>query len=420
MSAGGCTFSYQDLVERTLAGTLEGNEHFATCGRCLERLAGIREELATVRRDRPLPVAEATVRVDVARAIALAELKQASEAGRFRQGALRLALSAAGLVLLVGVGVTVWSRDGRPTQLVAGALSVQGQRLAAGAAPPADAWLVVTEPAALELSDGTRIRLTEGTRAKLRPTSDSIWLEEGMLSLVVRPRPSHPLVIETAEAVTTVVGTRFTVERTPGPTPRTKVEVSEGVVEVRAGDQVERLAAGRSWASGLGLVEPETAPRDPSVAKPAEPTAPPGATVRPEVQREPPTHRSERPRTSEIRQRLRDGKVAEARALLRRLGSTGGSAETSDEAAELAILEAETRLQEGSGREALVAYLEVVERFPRKPQAEEALFAASQLTLDYRSKRDGAALLERYLATYPGGKFVSEAHALLRGLRGEQ
>jgi hypothetical protein len=186
------------------------------------------------------------------------------------------------------------------------------------------------------------------------------------------------------------------------------VKVTEGIVEVRGAERTERLEAGGRWSS-----LPPPPPPPPDIAEPKVDPEPP-KRIRVSSKRVRTVKSSAR--AVQIRERLAAGNVAEARALL----SSGGSAVplSTDEAAELAILEAETRLQEGNARHALQGYLEVVEKFSRSVQAEEALFAAAQLTLDYRSKADASAMLQRYLKKYPHGQFVTEAGELLRTVQG--
>jgi hypothetical protein len=75
--------------------------------------------------------------------------------------------------------------------------------------------------------------------------------------------------------------------------------------------------------------------------------------------------------------------------------------------AEAGTLRAELALRGRDPAAAVRAYLIVADRYPELPSGENALFAAAQL-----SPRP-TALLERYLAHYPQGRFAAQARARL-------
>ncbi len=391
MSAS-CAVSYQALVERALSGQ-SLDAHGEGCAHCQQRFAAIKAELGEVARQQALPSSEALVQRQIRAALAHEPTRHT--------GFLKWALLRGGLLAAAAMTLFVLRSPPAPVDhLASGSLEVNGQPLGIGAPLEVGSTFEAREPSQLELVDGTNIALRSGAKGTY---AAHLFLEQGFIELSVRPRPTRPLIIETPEATITVIGTRFSVERVAN---KTEVKVTEGIVEVRGAERTERLEAGGRWSS--------------------LPPPPPPDIAEPKVDPEPPKRirvSSKRVRTVkssaravQIRERLAAGNVAEARALL----SSGGSAVplSTDEAAELAILEAETRLQEGNARHALQGYLEVVEKFSRSVQAEEALFAAAQLTLDYRSKADASAMLQRYLKKYPHGQFVTEAGELLRTVQG--
>lgn len=391
-----CTVTYQALVERALSGD-PLDEHGASCASCQQRFAAIKAELGEVARTEPPPASEALVQ----RQIRAAMTQEPAQS----MGSVKWALLGGGLLVAAAVSLFVLRTPSvvvPADHLASGVLQINGKPMGIGAPLVIGSSFEAREQSQLELVDGTTIALRSGSKGTY---AAHLFLEQGFIELSVRPRPTQPLVIETPEATITVIGTRFSVERVA---TSTEVKVTEGIVEVRGAERTERLEAGRSWSS----LPP--APPEPVVAVEPKPEPLPIKRIRVGSKRVRTIKGSGR--AAEIRARLAAGNVAEARALL----SSGGSVLplSTDEAAELAILEAETRLQEGKGRHALQGYLEVVEKFPRSVQAEEALFAAAQLTLDYRSKADASAMLQRYLKKYPSGQFVTEAGELLRTVQG--
>lgn len=417
-----CPYSQQALVERFLDGRVNDDSHFTTCASCIARLATLEKEMAVVRTSQPPPRSDALRQRDVLQAIAQVDHSRASEGERFRRRFFQFALSGALVAAVAVIALVLWPRAiSSQDHFTSGSVAVNGKVLPRGEKVPPGALFEARDDARLELFDGSEVAVASGTKAKIERAGERIWLESGRVTLSVRPRHERPLVIATPEAIVTVVGTRFTVERTG---TRTSVEVSEGIVEVTMGAQLQRLTAGAAWSSTPATPEP-SATEKPSEGQPPTGTATePGPNDtnadeanRPDTQR--PTPRRHAPkgdshsRAAEIRARLDAGRVAEARALL---SARGGSSVDEDQA-ELAILEAETRLREGQSKRALSGYLEVVDRFPKSPQAEEALFAAGQLAVDFKTKPQVIELLERYVTRYPHGNFEAEARALLTRLQ---
>ena len=233
-----------------------------------------------------------------------------------------------------------------------------------------------------------------------------VSLAQGTLAFDVRPRGGRaPLTIETAEAVIHVSGAAFKVAAS---VHRTTLAVQDGVIEIiwRADGTTRRLGAGEALTIDAAAGDLAAPPR---VAAAPPPDAPAAPVIVDELPAPAP------PRIAEIRSRIRAGQLPAARALIARAKSAGGRVD----AAELAIVEAELRLAEGRYGAAVEAYLKVTRRFPRAPQAEAALFAAAQLALDHREAgHDGKALLQRYLAAHPRGRFQEQAARLLRRLEG--
>lgn len=126
-----------------------------------------------------------------------------------------LALAAAVLLAVVGVGYLVWS-PGRPPVL-AEAASVQTR---------------VAEDRSYRLPDGSRVEIGARTRIAVdfSPAARRIVIESGEAYFEVAPEP-RPFVVVAGEASITAVGTAFNVHHLQG---RVAVTVVEGSVSVAA------------------------------------------------------------------------------------------------------------------------------------------------------------------------------------------
>jgi outer membrane protein assembly factor BamD (BamD/ComL family) len=110
---------------------------------------------------------------------------------------------------------------------------------------------------------------------------------------------------------------------------------------------------------------------------------------------------------------LRRGQVQTAKALYAKARERADA----ESAPELAIVAAEIELAQQRYRKAIAAYLAVTKRYPRTSQGDSALFAATQVAFDHAdASYDGRALLNRYLAAYPKGRFREDARRLQRAL----
>jgi hypothetical protein len=85
--------------------------------------------------------------------------------------------------------------------------------------------------------------------------------------------------------------------------------------------------------------------------------------------------------------------------------------------AEALSLRAECALVAGDLAGAAADYRLVARRFSNLPAGENALFASARIDADRLSGSPAQAGLMRYLARYPGGRFVKEATSRLRELR---
>ncbi|WP_437757105.1 FecR domain-containing protein [Sorangium sp. So ce1389] len=128
-----------------------------------------------------------------------------------------------------------------------------GEELRTGEGATARASLATG--ATVEVGPSTRVRFTPAGAGRDR-VDDVVALDRGRISVDVPPLPAGAaLSVHTADAVVTVHGTRFSVERRPGAAgepAETRVSVAEGRVAVRRGEVERFLGPGETWSSRDG------------------------------------------------------------------------------------------------------------------------------------------------------------------------
>jgi hypothetical protein len=123
---------------------------------------------------------------------------------------------------------------------------------------------------ALELQPGSRLEGAEAPAAgELR-----FRLQHGRATFDVVRNPQRRFVVDAGAVRVTVLGTRFSVERT---TDRIEVGVERGLVEVETDSGLLRLAAGEIWSSqsSANIAAPPVLPSAAREAEEAEPTRTP-------------------------------------------------------------------------------------------------------------------------------------------------
>jgi FecR protein len=251
--------------------------------------------------------------------------------------------------------------------------------------------------ATLRLSTGTDLTLAGRTsfRVDSQGKDERFSLERGeLVAHVAKLTEGRRFVVDTPDAQVEVRGTRFRLRvveaaESCGAGSRTRLEVTEGVVEVRpAGAASQRIVAGQRWPADC------TTPRDeragPSPAAPSSavsgavhhhpsPSATAPATTGPA---RPPAAPPVDERESSLA--LQNDLFAQGVAS-RRQGDVSG---------------------------ALRTYDELIRRFPRSPLAENAMVERLRL-LSSRGDARAADEARRYLARYPRGFAVVEARRVL-------
>ena len=388
--------------ERELSGNPEAHREYAR----------INAELDQLGRAEPPEQALPSRQQIVGRALELAREPRSAR----RSPVLRWAPVALFPVAAAAAGLFVWSlreikepaavsSPAAELVLQSGSVEAGGKSLQRGARiAPSTELKVAGEQAELALWDASLLRASRDTTiAYTAKPEDRLVLFLGELSLKVKPREkARPLVVQTAEADTWVVGTEFVVRRAPrGTAFVTTVVVTEGTVKVvgRPAGETRLLSAGQEATFGAPLA---------AASDPAQGSESPEriAAAVPEKDRDTGSSRGSEARqttTAKIREKLRQGSIGTARQLIQQARAQGASE------AELSVLEAEADLAERRYSSARQRYLRIVETYPNSPQAELSLFAAAQLSHGSSS----IDLLQRYLARYPNGRFSREAHRLL-------
>lgn len=237
--------------------------------------------------------------------------------------------------------------------------------------------------ASVRLSTGTELALGSDSSVRVEsggPT-ERFSLSRGRLTVsVAKLAKGQRFIVDTPDAQVEVRGTRFELNVVGAAEPcgggkRTRLSVSEGVVEVRSAGSVARVGAGESWPADC--VRPRAvAPAD-AAAPAAAPVAASPSPAPVAVASPPAPSRV----TAEVPLSRQNDLFAEAVALRRR-GDVSG---------------------------ALHSYQELISQFPSSPLAQNALVERMRLLASAPSGREEA---RRYLARYPKGFAVEEARRL--------
>jgi len=249
--------------------------------------------------------------------------------------------------------------------------------------------------ATLRLSTGTSVVLAHDTsfRVKSQGKTESFALDRGeLLADVSKLGDGQRFLIQTPDAEVEVRGTRFRlriVERAEDcGDSRTRLEVSEGVVEVRSSKGTARVTQGQAWPRECPQQTREVAsvPAT-SVGDPAPAQA--GTAVRapaPGISRPIPHVASAQSPSGRDSALTRQNDLFAAAVALRRQGDSRG---------------------------ALRTYEQLIRRFPNSPLSENAMVERMRLLASQGIGVDASSEAKRYLARYPRGFAVEEAHRLV-------
>jgi transmembrane sensor len=236
-----------------------------------------------------------------------------------------------------------------------------------------------TVPLAVSFSDGSQVELDPGARLEPLengPTVFSALLASGRATFDVRHGGPRRWTVECGIATVEVVGTRFTVERSPG---RARVSVERGIVLVRGErvrDRVQRLELGQALevedvaAGGMAPAPPyPTAATIPPPILPVTLPAPPvsSASV------------AAAPAASSWRKLAQKGDNADAYA---ELGSAGIASASRDASVDDLLALADVARLSGHPADAVTPLNRVVAEHAGDPRASLAAFTLGRLQLD--------------------------------------
>ncbi|WP_437801128.1 FecR domain-containing protein [Sorangium sp. So ce693] len=220
--------------------------------------------------------------------------RRARGARQKRAALAAAALAAALTAAAAGVFIMVRTREAPPA--AAQVTALQGSvEIAAGDAtrsPPSLSLVPLASDEELRTGEGARakaslatgatVEVGPSTRVRFAPVGagrdragDVVALEQGRIAVEVPPLPAGmSLSVHTSDAVVTVHGTRFSVERRPdaaGEPAETRVSVVEGRVAVRRGEVERFLGPGETWSSR----DEERRSDRPAEGQPGDAPAPP-------------------------------------------------------------------------------------------------------------------------------------------------
>ncbi|WP_433933583.1 FecR domain-containing protein [Sorangium cellulosum] len=343
--------------------------------------------------------------------LAAEEAARRARAARRRRTAVAAAALAAALAA-AAAGVAVVFRARPLPDAAAQVTTLQGAvEIAAGDAtrsPPSRALVPLTSGEELRtgegamakasLATGATVEVGPSTRVRFTPSGagrdrfdDIVALDRGRISVDVPPLPAGvTLSVRTADAVVTVHGTRFSVERQPGAAgeaAETRVSVADGRVAVRRGEVERFLSPGETWSS-----------RDEA---PARRLDPPAEGQRDDAQA-PPQEQDGSAREGD------EGGAGEPR------GARGGPARASLAAENELLQGAMEARRQGQPRRALERLDRLLGRYPDSPLAEIARVERLRAIEMLGDKDRTAAEARRYLKDYPRGFGREEATSASR------
>lgn len=304
---------------------------------------------------------------------------------RHRQ--VRVAGVAAAVLVLVGVVGAVAVRSARETLATGSAV--------AALETPKNVWL----------KEGSQIAVAPQSELSLVAETESdvlLLLERGAATFDVEKKPTRKFVVKADSVEVRVVGTRFTVQRNE---KEVHVSVERGIVEVRDGETVTRLTAGKHWSRPV-IVEP--------VAVKVEPVAAPAPTVSPVPDPLPRGGEGAQPRARPVAKAKAEVEVApepEPEVVPEPLPP----APTPTEPTPADVFAAAMRDRAaGNTKVAMQAFHQVCERWPQSAYAPMSAFEWGRLALDAADDpKQAARAFERTLELATSQQLIEDALARL-------
>lgn len=244
------------------------------------------------------------------------------------------------------------------------------------------------------------------------PGEVTFVLARGTIDCDVAPRKGRPLRVRAGDVVVEVVGTRFSVARTPG----VRVDVTHGQVRVRTPGGEFLVGPGERWSEG-GAAPATAGPSGSAVRGPAEVAAPPASagiagSAAPVASSSddsavpparPPAVRSSRDAFQAAQRLESHDRRAAARAY--RAVASGDGAWAALALYSLAELDASS----GLPRDALAAVDEYLRRFPRGAGIEDVMWIRVETLRALGRQEDARSAAASYLRQFPRGTYEKPA-----------
>jgi ferric-dicitrate binding protein FerR (iron transport regulator) len=404
------------LLERQASGlsaadALRLEEHLADCATCrtdAETLQGLRTLSTQTTPQLGRAARERAIRNALREAQAVPAADTHPAAGMRAPVSIAVALCAAAVLLIAlrpsmsPTSPSLSQERARPPQaavavridrVLSGEMEIDGRVASAGTLLGTASLLRAPQAATLALAHA-KIELAAGSTLRWDAATHSVHLQSGSLLADVDEAPHAPFAVVTPRFTVLVLGTRFLVTLDG-------VRVERGRVRVTAPD-------GRVLADAV-LAGERFAYENPT---PFESTSSVSAQAQRNVRAEA-GHPQLGALLREVREHLAAQRLHRARELLEQAATLPGAPA---EHADAMSLRAECALLSGDHADAIETYLKVARRFGQLPAGENALFAAARLEAERARAAAASQLLERYLQSYPKGRFVKEAQARLRTL----
>jgi ferric-dicitrate binding protein FerR (iron transport regulator) len=256
--------------------------------------------------------------------------------------------------------------------------------------------------ASLRLSTGTVLDLSGRTafRVDSQGATERFSLQRGELAAhVAKLALGQRFIVATPDAEVEVRGTRFRLRvldgaEACGAGSRTRLEVSEGLVEVRSSGAIVKVAAGAHWPADCAIRNEPSAVPETAASTPSMPTE----------------HAAAKPVVGPSAAHPAVGAQQRTPSPTSSAAAVPGAASSLSEQNDL-FAEGVALRRQGDANGALRAYSEFMTRFPNSPLAENALAERMRLLA---SRRDPSARAEaaRYLSRYPNGFAAQDARQI--------
>ncbi|HUS31341.1 MAG TPA: FecR domain-containing protein [Kofleriaceae bacterium] len=312
-------------------------------------------------------------------------------------------LGAAALAAAVLALVLFARRDAAPTHEVASPSRV--------VTPVGGESRFIVGDAVIDAKSDTSVAVQHGEDGAI-----TLVLDRGAVDCDVEPRHGRPpFRVLAGDLKVEVVGTRFTVTRTPS----LRVDVARGKVKVSTAAGTTLVEAGDSWPVVTAEAQPAPAVEQPVAEAPvaeapvaeapiadAPAPAPAPKATAPAVKKPAPVQPDEdlAQKSYRVAQKLETSQPAKAATIYRAIATDSTTTPALAATALLSLAQVELELHDPTA--ALSAAEEYVKRFPKAASAEEALWVRYQAlrALGKRDEARGAAA--DYLRQFPNGAYA--------------